>query len=650
MNTSFDNLKYSHVKKIILLSGKRKCGKDYIGEKLAEKLQAVLLHLSEPLKLEYARINEINGEELLNSSSYKENYRKDMIKWGEEKRRADPSIFCRLAIEQKDEICLKNPIWIICDIRRYTDVDFFQKYFSKHVLLVRIEASIETRQTRGWIFTPNIDDSESECQLDDNILWSFIFSNNNSDNFEEQMNKLIQLIHSLCMANLADIEIEPTNESSLASENDEILDPRVQIELERLNHANEAINHLELQLDEARRTLKEFCDIGEEELSRLEKSIGSAVGKARNYYDARIKLRDAREALTKAKHRFERAQALHVAAKELAVVSADYIDEAEKSNQNAATWNETYGQAIAKAADAEREKYQADLDQQYADAAYADVEKQVEKLQKEYRRAINKSQPYYEKKAEYHKELDFQKRKVFGLENCVNEAKAQYQESLRNLEKISNEIHAQRKQGKLRRELGERTAGVGEEQITYTEFEQLPPSPVKRSPSPSPSPKIPTLKRLNRPEQLLRSCLLRTEALPAGIFANTSGRSSPEGDETTPTNFNDQFLLNPKPQQPPPPIVVINSNKQTNNMTQNVHQRKSSDGYSSQITDDEDDKTSSLHVLTDEQLEHLACVYHPLPQIPTSSSQTGTTRTSSTQMSESLLHSLSNPLSKLVLR
>ena len=49
------------------------------------------------------------------------------------------------------------------------------------------------------------------------------------------------------------------------------------------------------------------------------------MGKARSYYDARIKLRDAKEALTKAKHRFERAQALHVAAKELAVVSVKNI-------------------------------------------------------------------------------------------------------------------------------------------------------------------------------------------------------------------------------------------------------------------------------------------------------------------------------------
>jgi hypothetical protein len=98
-------------------------------------------------------------------------------------------------------------------------------------------------------------------------------------------------------------------------------------------------------------------------------------------------------------------------------------------------------------------------------------------------------------------------------------------------------------------------------------------------------------------------------------------------------------------------MVVIDSDKQTKKFLHNTHQRKSSDGYSSQITDDEDDKTSSLHVLTDEQLEHLASVYHPLPPPPpSSSSQTGTTKTSSTRMSESLLQSLSNPLSKLVLR
>lgn len=239
------------------------------------------------------------------------------------------------------------------------------------------------------------------------------------------------------------------NEKS-PEDDDQELDPRVKVidqwfsarfllnvcfffsqeELERLNHANEAINHLELQLDvrkldrlfssikirisifqEARKTMKEFWISAEDELSQLEKSIGTSVNKAREYYDARVKLLEAKNILIKAKHRFERAQALHVAAKELAVVSvirpttnnsidfsfvvhfqADLIDEAEKSNQNPSDWNETYDQALVKAADAEREKYQADLEQQTAEENYSELDKSVQKLQKDLRRAINKSQ------------------------------------------------------------------------------------------------------------------------------------------------------------------------------------------------------------------------------------------------------------------
>jgi len=67
--------------------------------------------------------------------------------------------------------------------------------------------------------------------------------------------------------------------------------------------------------------LQELRDASQEELYQLEKSIGTAVLKARSYYEARIKLREAREVLTKAKNRFERAQALHVASKELSIVA-----------------------------------------------------------------------------------------------------------------------------------------------------------------------------------------------------------------------------------------------------------------------------------------------------------------------------------------
>lgn len=154
-----------------------------------------------------------------------------------------------------------------------------------------------------------------------------------------------------------------------------------------------------------------------------------------------------------------------------------------------------------------------------------------------------------------------------------------------------------------------------------------------------------TTRRLNRPEQLLRSCLLHTEALPAGIFAKTFT----DPDEATPTNVRDPFLLPNSSliNEPPRPIVIVESDSSTKRIITPSHQRKLSDGSSSQLTDDEDDKSSSLHVLTDEQLEHLACVYHPLPVVP--ATVPSTTSTSAT-LSESLLNSLSQPFSKLLHR
>lgn len=49
--------------------------------------------------------------------------------------------------------------------------------------------------------------------------------------------------------------------------------------------------------------------------------------------------------------------------------------------------------------------------------------------------------PYYEMKAQFNQMLEEQKTRVSLLERSVGEAKMTYAEALRNLEKISDEIH-----------------------------------------------------------------------------------------------------------------------------------------------------------------------------------------------------------------
>ncbi len=159
--------KYSHVKKVILLSGKSKSGKDYLGKYLTGNLPSLLLHIKR------------HGDE--NPS---DNLGQNMIQ--------DPTLFCRRMIEANDQLCLSYPIWIINDVKYPIEIEFFKKIFDDRVLLVRIEASNETRQKRGWNDQIDIDES----QLDSNIQWSFIFSNNEEENFSEQITNLMKMINS----------------------------------------------------------------------------------------------------------------------------------------------------------------------------------------------------------------------------------------------------------------------------------------------------------------------------------------------------------------------------------------------------------------------------------------------------------------------
>ena len=78
-------------------------------------------------KLIYAHLhiqeNRLDFERLLDASDYKEKFRADMIRWGEEKRNADPGYFCRIVCDGEGS---ELPLWIISDARRKTDVDFFE--------------------------------------------------------------------------------------------------------------------------------------------------------------------------------------------------------------------------------------------------------------------------------------------------------------------------------------------------------------------------------------------------------------------------------------------------------------------------------------------------------------------------------------------
>ncbi|CDW59022.1 Phosphomevalonate kinase [Trichuris trichiura] len=183
---------------MLLLAGKRKSGKDFVAtlleQALARNSQEIIsiipIHISNPLKREFAQLHGLTYEKLLTTSQYKELYREAMVAWGEEVRKRDSAYFCRLAIQEA--VSLRNEdaditVWIICDCRRHSDITFFENSFDSKslVMRLRVEAVETVRRQRGWIFVPGIDDRETECDLDDELKWNCILHNNDSSIYNQ---------------------------------------------------------------------------------------------------------------------------------------------------------------------------------------------------------------------------------------------------------------------------------------------------------------------------------------------------------------------------------------------------------------------------------------------------------------------------------
>ena len=188
---------------LLVLSGKRKSGKDYLADALLKEYSpsSFLLRLSGPLKKQYARKNDLDYSRLLDSSTYKEEHRKEMIIWGEQKRSQDPKIFCELAVQdamirsQFLETGTKS-VWVVSDARRPSDVEYFVERFGRNeVCLVRVEASVEVRAERGFKFENGVDNTESECALDNFGDWDFVFCNNGREEFKTNFEKLTNLVN-----------------------------------------------------------------------------------------------------------------------------------------------------------------------------------------------------------------------------------------------------------------------------------------------------------------------------------------------------------------------------------------------------------------------------------------------------------------------
>lgn len=229
----------------------------------------------------------------------------------------------------------------------------------------------------------------------------------------------------------------------LHSPYEEELDPRIQEELEHLNEASAEINRLELQLDDARSGYRKILTESARKLNAQSSQLGSCIEKARPYYEARRLAKEAQQETQKAALSYERAVSMHTAAREMVYVAEQGLM-ADGKNTLDPTWQEMLNHATSKVNEAEEERLRSEREHMRVTHACQEAEARVQMLQKSLKRVILKSKPYFELKAQFNHILEENKTKVLQLEQHVAKVKTRYSIALRNLEQISEQIHAQR--------------------------------------------------------------------------------------------------------------------------------------------------------------------------------------------------------------
>ncbi|KAH8276088.1 hypothetical protein KR018_006758 [Drosophila ironensis] len=256
----------------------------------------------------------------------------------------------------------------------------------------------------------------------------------------------------------------------MSTESNTPVDPRVQIELEKLNSATDNINRYEVELDEAKCEFKRLLAESVVRIKAAAHKLGNSIDAAKPYYESRIYAAQLAKETQAAAASHEKAKSIHAAAKEMVYLAEQGLG--EKSTLDTAC-QEMLSHAASKVNQSQLEVTDTRNALKMCQLKLEVANNRVGKLQGQLKQALRASRmrlksnllllrylsimhalyctlcsPYYETRANYNGLLKAQKTRINELEAKVSAAKLTYNEALKNLEQISEDIHRQRQQRK----------------------------------------------------------------------------------------------------------------------------------------------------------------------------------------------------------
>ncbi|KAG4078194.1 hypothetical protein HA402_002246 [Bradysia odoriphaga] len=252
------------------------------------------------------------------------------------------------------------------------------------------------------------------------------------------------------------------------------VDPRIQIELEKLNSATDNINKFEVELDEAKSDFRLLLVESVEKIKQSAHKLTNSIQTAKPYYEARLYAAQLQKECQQAAINHEKAKSIHVAAKEMVMLAEQGLG--EQSTLDTAC-QEMLSHAASRVNQSQIECIESRNVLKICELKQDVANSRVAKLQSQLKSSIKASSfnvrrnlllidicalkfelffsPYYETRANYNGILKEQKKRIVELELKVSSAKASYNDALKNLEQISEEIHKMREERRLSNEMAE---------------------------------------------------------------------------------------------------------------------------------------------------------------------------------------------------
>lgn len=169
-------------KNVLLISGKRTCGKDTCTEIAkqyfeSKRLKVSVVSFARILKELFCRDTGYDLDRMLNDYRYKEDHRYELTSYFIKMRKEKGvDFFCNHLMAHIEQTGYN--LYIVSDLRLKSDFEAFKKSpYNKFI--IRVNSTDESKKKRGWV-AKECDNDFTEIDLDDCTEFNKIFNNDSS--------------------------------------------------------------------------------------------------------------------------------------------------------------------------------------------------------------------------------------------------------------------------------------------------------------------------------------------------------------------------------------------------------------------------------------------------------------------------------------